>query len=122
MVLVWIDVDSSRKVMAHVNQGKEEHYWILEDLGDGYYIIKNKKNPNLVLNVEGGNTTLGTNINVHEKNGDKAQKFKFQYRITTQVPDIILQYEYPLHRLVLIYVHIIASFLVILCINPILKG
>ncbi|MGH0590520.1 RICIN domain-containing protein [Bacillus mycoides] len=82
LILVWIDVDGSRKVMAHVNEYKEEHYWILEDPGDSYYIIKNKKNPNLVLNVEGGNTTSGTNINVHEKNGKKAQKFKL-----SSIPD-----------------------------------
>ncbi|PEX06324.1 hypothetical protein COD78_28310, partial [Bacillus cereus] len=70
LVLAWNDIPGSRDVFATLNEGKEEHYWVLEDVGNDYYIIKNKKNPNLVLNVEDGKTASGTNINVHEKNGD----------------------------------------------------
>ncbi|PER94273.1 RICIN domain-containing protein [Bacillus cereus] len=43
LVLVWIAIPGSKKVKGHVNEHKEEHYWILEELEDGYYIIKNKK-------------------------------------------------------------------------------
>ncbi|MGX4669831.1 RICIN domain-containing protein [Cerasibacillus sp. JNUCC 74] len=82
LVLAWIiDTLDSRKVWAHRNEYKEEHYWILEEQEDGYYIIKNKKNPNFVLDVDGAKTENGTKIKVNERHNSsewviKAQKFK----------------------------------------------
>ncbi|ARF70093.1 hypothetical protein B7C51_22970 [Paenibacillus larvae subsp. pulvifaciens] len=55
LVLAWNVVPNSRQVFATPNQYKEEQYWILEKLGD-YYIIKSKKDLNLVLDVEGSKT------------------------------------------------------------------
>ncbi|WP_179877520.1 RICIN domain-containing protein [Bacillus cereus] len=46
LVLVWIDVSSAltyKNVIAHKNEHKEEHYWVLEESKDGPYIIKSKK-------------------------------------------------------------------------------
>jgi len=66
LVLAWIvDSPDSRKVWAHPNKYKEEHYWILEECKDGYYIIKNKKDPTLVLDVTDSETANGTKIKVH---------------------------------------------------------
>ncbi|WP_141532827.1 RICIN domain-containing protein [Bacillus cereus] len=58
------------------NQHKDEHYWRLEEIYNGNFIIKNYKNPNLVLDVAGANISNNTNIQVHKRNGTNAQKFK----------------------------------------------
>ncbi|MFW5436835.1 TULIP family P47-like protein [Paenibacillus apiarius] len=81
LVLAWNDYMDSRNVFATPNQGKDEHYWLLEDTGDGYYILKNKKYPYFVLDVDKADTDNGTNIKVNEQHDFsspyiKAQKFK----------------------------------------------
>ncbi|MEJ9209539.1 RICIN domain-containing protein, partial [Paenibacillus larvae] len=65
LVLAWNAIPNSRQVFATPNQYKEEHYWLLEATGDGYYIIKNKKEPTLVLDVTDSETANGTKIKVH---------------------------------------------------------
>ncbi|WP_341352223.1 RICIN domain-containing protein [Bacillus cereus] len=75
-VMAWNDYKGSKNVFVTKNQYKDEHYWRLEDIGDGYYIIINYKDSNLVLDVDGGNTNNFTNIQVHKKNETNAQKFK----------------------------------------------
>ncbi|PEV64345.1 hypothetical protein CN423_14960 [Bacillus cereus] len=75
-VMAWNDYKGSKNVFVTKNHGRDEHYWRLEDVGDGYYIIKNYKNPNFVLDVADANTNNNTNIQVHEKNKTNAQKFK----------------------------------------------
>ncbi|MCY9511792.1 RICIN domain-containing protein, partial [Paenibacillus larvae] len=57
---------------------KEEHYWILEATRDGYYIIKNKKDPTLVLDVADSKTENGSEIIVYKQNNGKNQKFKLR--------------------------------------------
>ncbi|MDG0876097.1 metallophosphoesterase [Paenibacillus thiaminolyticus] len=81
LVLAWNDYMGSRNVFATPNQGKDEHYWLLEDTGDGYHILKNKKYPYFVLDVDMADTDNGTNIKVNEQHDFsspyiKAQKFK----------------------------------------------
>ncbi|PER88781.1 insecticidal delta-endotoxin Cry8Ea1 family protein [Bacillus cereus] len=86
LVLAWIiDSSKSRKVWATRSQNIDEHYWILEETSDGWYIIKNKKNQNLVLDVSNANPNNGTEIKVHEKHSSdapewdkKAQEWKLQ--------------------------------------------
>ncbi|HHT7190470.1 TULIP family P47-like protein [Bacillus cereus group sp. Bc222] len=83
LVLAWIDVPGSRKVMAHRNEYKDEHYWVLQELKGDYYIIKNKKNRDLVLDVDGAKIGNGTNIKVNEQHSledwlIKAQTFKLK--------------------------------------------
>ncbi|PFA64056.1 metallophosphoesterase [Bacillus cereus] len=75
-VLAWNDYNQAKDVFVTCNYHKPEHYWYLEYVGDEYYIIKNKKNPNLVLNVKGGQAHNGNDITVDVRNGKKAQMFK----------------------------------------------
>ncbi|MEB8676911.1 phosphatidylinositol-specific phospholipase C domain-containing protein [Bacillus cereus] len=75
-VMAWNDFKNSRNVFVTKNQHKDEHYWILEDVGEGYYLIKNYKKPDLVLDIDGGKTNDFTNIQVYKRNGTNAQKFK----------------------------------------------
>ncbi|WP_305927742.1 RICIN domain-containing protein [Bacillus mycoides] len=82
LVLAWLDHGGSRNVFRHPNENKPEHYWIPEDAGDGYFYLKNKKNPNLVLDVQGGNTLNGTNLVVYEKNNGSNQKFKLKRELS----------------------------------------
>ncbi|QHZ50049.1 GlcNAc-binding protein A [Paenibacillus phage phiERICV] len=77
LVLAWNAIPNSRQVFATPNQNKEEQYWILEKLDD-YFIIKSKKDPNLVLDVEGSKTDNLTKIIVNEQNNGKNQKFKLR--------------------------------------------
>ncbi|MEJ9209718.1 RICIN domain-containing protein, partial [Paenibacillus larvae] len=65
LVLAWNVIPNSKQVFATPNEYKEEHYWILEECKDGYYIIKNKKDPTLVLDVTDSKTANGTKIKVH---------------------------------------------------------
>ena len=71
LVLAWIkDVPESRKVWAHVNEYREEHYWVLKKVSYGFsegYIIQNRSNPRIVLDVDGANTNEGTEIKVNER-------------------------------------------------------
>ncbi|MGX1460781.1 ricin-type beta-trefoil lectin protein [Bacillus thuringiensis] len=81
LILAWIDVPDSDKVMAHPNEYKKEHYWYLEETSDGYFIIKNLKNMNFVLDVDGADPNNGTRIKVNNRHPDysehiNAQKFK----------------------------------------------
>lgn len=50
--------------------------WILKSTGDGYYNIISKCNF-LNLDIDGGRSANGTNIQMYEGNGTNAQKFKF---------------------------------------------
>ncbi|AQZ47425.1 1-phosphatidylinositol phosphodiesterase precursor [Paenibacillus larvae subsp. larvae] len=77
-VLAWNDYQGSRQVFATPNQHKEEHYWVLEATRDGYYIIKNKKDPTLVLDVADFKTENGSKIIVYKQNNGKNQKFKLR--------------------------------------------
>lgn len=81
-ILAWNDFKNSRAVFVTCDTDRDEHYWELEELGDGYYIIKNKKNSNLVLDVTYSNTHNGNSVKVHERNGTMAQKFLLR-RINT---------------------------------------
>ncbi|EJR28524.1 phosphatidylinositol-specific phospholipase C domain-containing protein [Bacillus cereus] len=81
IVLAWNNYKGSTNVFGTLNQQKEEHYWILDKVSDGYYIIKNNLDPDLVLDVDGANPNNGTNIKVnrqHDLNSVyiPAQKFK----------------------------------------------
>lgn len=51
-------------------------YWVLEYVGDGYYIFKNYHNQNMVLDLTQSNTGNGSNIIVFKNNGGNNQKFK----------------------------------------------
>ncbi|MCY9523817.1 RICIN domain-containing protein [Paenibacillus larvae] len=78
LVLAWNAIPNSKQVFATPNQYKEEHYWILEDTRDGYYIIKNKKDQTLVLDVADSKTENGSKIIVYKQNNGKNQKFKLR--------------------------------------------
>lgn len=78
LVLAWNDSNNSNNVFATPNQQKLEHYWILEDSGSGYIYVKNFKNQNKVLDVQGKGTSNGTNIIVNNNNNGWNQSFKLE--------------------------------------------
>ncbi|QOS99843.1 metallophosphoesterase [Brevibacterium sp. JNUCC-42] len=82
-VIAWnVSDDANNVYTIHPYPQKEEYYWILQYLKEeDSYIIKNKRDPNYVLDVDGGIANIGTNIKVelqHDLNSpySKAQKFK----------------------------------------------
>lgn len=52
-------------INAPFNSSYDEHYWIIER-GNNGFIFRNKRNPNLVLDVQNTNTANGTNIVVQQ--------------------------------------------------------
>lgn len=78
-VLAWNDYNGSKNVfLTRFFSTNQEHFWKLEQLPNGYFIIKNAKNENLVLDVERGDSKNGTNIQVFERkyNDNENQMFK----------------------------------------------
>ncbi|MFJ8119902.1 phosphatidylinositol-specific phospholipase C domain-containing protein [Bacillus mycoides] len=63
-----------------LDASKDEQYWIIKRAGEGYVYLFNKKNGH-VLDVTGGGTANGTNINVWGRvPGERNQKFKLIVR------------------------------------------
>ncbi|OTW94189.1 hypothetical protein BK702_03005 [Bacillus thuringiensis serovar cameroun] len=77
-VLTWNNNDGSDNAFTKINQKTLEQYWILEDAGQGYVYIKNKKNPNKVLDIQGAYSSDKTNIMVSDKNNAWNQSFKLK--------------------------------------------
>ncbi|EOP78050.1 hypothetical protein IGM_06694, partial [Bacillus cereus HuB4-4] len=67
LVLAWNAYGTSRNVfVTPFVPMYDEHYWILETYNNGY-IFRNKKNKNLVLDVENSQASNYTNIQVRER-------------------------------------------------------
>ncbi|PGL22343.1 enterotoxin C [Bacillus thuringiensis] len=77
LILAWNDYQGSNNVFATPNQYYEEHYWLVEDAGNGYFYLKNKKNSRY-LDVTGSGTKDGTNVIVYPFTASNNQKFKLQ--------------------------------------------
>ncbi|MES1054087.1 hypothetical protein FOA24_35535 [Bacillus thuringiensis] len=77
LVLAWNNYQGSNNVFATPNLNLEEHYWIVERAGNGYFYLKNKKNSKY-LDVTGSGTANGTNVIVYDFTGNNNQKFKLQ--------------------------------------------
>lgn len=78
IIMAWLDVGGSNQVFGHRNEFKPEHYWILEKVGNNMYVFKNKKNPNLVLDVDGRGATNETKVKMNERHPENlgsAQRF-----------------------------------------------
>lgn len=56
--------------------------WVIVPRGNGYYSIHSAKNTNYVLDVNGANSKNGTNIQLYQYNGSKAQLFRFDSFVT----------------------------------------
>ncbi|ANN35547.1 hypothetical protein A9498_29550 (plasmid) [Bacillus thuringiensis serovar coreanensis] len=77
LVLALDSSNGSNNVVAESTQNKEEQYWVVENAGNGYFYLKNKKNSKY-LDVTGSNTANGTNIMVYNFTGNNNQKFQFK--------------------------------------------
>lgn len=84
LILAWNAV-TSKQVFFHRNEYKDEHYWVLEESGDGY-IFANYKDRNLVLDVSDAKTDNGTVLQIIPRNGNKAQNFSM---ITHPTPPVV---------------------------------
>ena len=64
-------------VRQHNDNGSDAQQWIIQDSGDGvYYYIISKCN-GLYLDVNGGSSANGTNVQMYTGHGQASQKFKF---------------------------------------------
>ncbi|MDY7965379.1 phosphatidylinositol-specific phospholipase C domain-containing protein [Bacillus thuringiensis] len=55
--------------------GSTEQRWIIEEFFENQYIIKNRANPNMVLDVAGGQTNNGANLIVYPRRNSTNQRF-----------------------------------------------
>lgn len=76
LVLAWNSSLNNNVFVYNDLEKADDQYWILEDVGDGYMIIKNYHNSNLVLDLYNSNTNNGSEIQVHYRNNTNNQKFK----------------------------------------------
>ncbi|AYK08694.1 binary toxin-like calcium binding domain-containing protein [Brevibacillus laterosporus] len=77
-IMAWNAYQDSTNVFATAFEGKPEHFWIPELLGNDFYILKNKKDPTKVLDVDGSGTSNGSNIQVLDYKGTDNQKWKLE--------------------------------------------
>ncbi|PDZ99041.1 hypothetical protein CON37_31620 [Bacillus cereus] len=63
-------------VAAVSNTKHSRQYWRLEDVGNGYFYIKNMEDPNGALDVRNASTVNGAKIIYNGFNGGTSQKFK----------------------------------------------
>ncbi|MDC4242776.1 MULTISPECIES: RICIN domain-containing protein [Bacillota] len=72
-----LSVESNNNVFALGSLGDSNKvYWLLEYVGDGYYIFKNYDNHNMVLDLYKSDTRNGSNIQIFGRNNGDNQKFK----------------------------------------------
>ncbi|MCR8980777.1 binary toxin-like calcium binding domain-containing protein [Brevibacillus laterosporus] len=77
-IMAWNAYQNLTNVFATPFEGKEEHFWIPESLGNGFYKLKNKKDPTKVLDVDGSGTSNGSNIQVSNYKGADNQKWELE--------------------------------------------
>ncbi|MGH1288754.1 insecticidal delta-endotoxin Cry8Ea1 family protein [Bacillus toyonensis] len=76
-VLAYNTSGASDTALVTHNGHKREHYWTLEDVGDGNVLLVNYANKNKVLDVYGEKTASGARLYVQDKlKNSNAQKFK----------------------------------------------
>lgn len=73
------DIDAKKRTNVIQSKWKSNanQQWIIKKTKDGYYTIISRCN-DLYLDVAGGKTKNGTNIQVYKKNNTKSQKFKIK--------------------------------------------
>lgn len=73
--LAW-DLNSNKNVHALGIVESDNYYWQLEDVGNGYFVIKNCHDPNMVLELSNSNTSNSSNIQVGKRTDKDNQKWK----------------------------------------------
>jgi Cytolysin, a secreted calcineurin-like phosphatase len=74
-ILAWNDSGPRNDVFMHRNEDKPEHFWKFDQTVNGSYFIRNYKNNNKVLEIDGGIATNNTQIRVHNYHGGASQQF-----------------------------------------------
>ncbi len=75
--LVWDRFSSnSRSLRALPTDSLGHDHWILEYVGDGYYMFKNYMDPNMVIDVGNSQGYNGNEIQVYARHNGSNQKFK----------------------------------------------
>ena len=78
------DIENKINVMLSKYSGADTQKWGLKYTSDGYISIVNKAN-GLNLDVQGGNTVNGTNIQLYESNNSNSQAFKITKNTSQKV-------------------------------------
>lgn len=73
--LSW-DLKSNKNVHAVGIVESDNYYWQLEDVGNGYFVMKNCNDPNMVLELSNSDTSNASNIQVGKRTNKDNQKWK----------------------------------------------
>ncbi|ARF70287.1 hypothetical protein B7C51_24255 [Paenibacillus larvae subsp. pulvifaciens] len=73
IALAW-DSHHSGKIIGATGD-YDDQYWRIEKTSDGYYKLRNYKNPQMVLDVPNSNPSNGVQLQAWGDNGTKAQKW-----------------------------------------------
>jgi Ricin-type beta-trefoil lectin domain-like len=76
LAFVW-DSNHSGKIIASYGD-YPDNFWHVEKTSDGYFKLRNYKNPNMVLDVPNGNANNDVQLQAYEDNGTKDQKWSLQ--------------------------------------------
>lgn len=61
------------------NGGLDQHFTVIKGTIDGYYKLAPSNSPKYRINVDGGNTNNGTNLELWENNNNPRQNFMFKH-------------------------------------------
>ena len=73
----YLSVSGSNVVQSSFSDGSREQMWTPVDIDAGAVVLQNVATGK-VLDVEGGSSSNGTNVQVYERNNSSAQKFVFE--------------------------------------------
>ncbi|MDO4534992.1 MAG: RICIN domain-containing protein, partial [Clostridium perfringens] len=74
--LMWNVSNFSSNVIAAGQGYTNSQLWVLEDVGNGYYIFKSYHNQDMVLDLYKSDIRNASNIQVHLRHNGDNQKFK----------------------------------------------
>ena len=70
------DVKNQVKVWQYNSNNTDAQKWYIEKNSDGTYTFRSKINRNYCLDVSGGESDIGTSIQIYKSNSTNSQKFK----------------------------------------------
>ncbi|PGT99570.1 hypothetical protein COD21_31220 [Bacillus cereus] len=85
LAFAW-DSHGSGKIFGAIGDFSDQ-YWRPEKTPDGYFILRNYKDPKMVLDLPDGNPGINNQLQAWEDNGTSAQKWTLQKMDTPILPD-----------------------------------
>ncbi|MCY9508636.1 RICIN domain-containing protein [Paenibacillus larvae] len=111
LAFAW-DSNHSGKIIGATGD-YDDQYWRLVKTSDGYFTLRNYKDPKMVLDVPNSNPNNDVQLQAYEDNGTKAQKWSLQRADAPIIPNgtynissiknykKVIQHDYDNHKAVI---------------------